>query len=57
VLLRLSFTLRDSAQKGDSYAIAITDASIATVTGSTDNTTLSSVAKTLRTKDCKISVK
>ena len=56
VLLRLTFKLRDSATKGDSLKFTVQDAAVATVGGDVDNTSLSTAAKTLNTKNCSIKI-
>ena len=55
-VLRLSFKLKDSAQKGDIYYLDIRDAVFATINGDKDNSSLSVEKSTLKTSDCSIVV-
>lgn len=56
IVLRLGFRLKDSSQKGDIYDLDIRGAVFATVDGDKDNTSLSTLKKTLKTNDCKVVV-
>ena len=56
IVLRIAFKLKDSAQRGDTYYLEIKDAVFATIDGDKDKTSLSTVAKTLKSNDCSIVV-